>query len=110
KLTGNNLYQGGTTLTSGTLQLGHNNALGTGPVTINGGTLDLHGFGPTFATLSGTGGTITNLATDPTLTINTGTSTTTYAGTIQNGNSTVALAITGSGKQILSGSNSYTGG
>ncbi len=36
---GNNSYSGGTTLTSGTLIAGHNSALGTGLMTLNGGNL-----------------------------------------------------------------------
>lgn len=35
-----NAYGGGNTLNSGTLMLGHANALGTGPLTLNGGNLD----------------------------------------------------------------------
>ncbi len=39
-LTAANTYTSGTTVTSGRLQTNHLTALGTGPVTINGGTLD----------------------------------------------------------------------
>jgi autotransporter-associated beta strand protein len=39
-LTGANTYTGGTILTLGTLQLGSAGALGTGPLTLNGGILD----------------------------------------------------------------------
>lgn len=38
-INGNNTYSGGTTMTTGLLRVGHNNALGTGAITINGGTL-----------------------------------------------------------------------
>ena len=38
-LTNPNTYSGGTTLTEGTLRVGNNAALGTGTVTLNGGTL-----------------------------------------------------------------------
>jgi len=38
-LAGNNTYAGGTTLTTGKLELAHDNALGTGGLTIAGGTL-----------------------------------------------------------------------
>jgi autotransporter-associated beta strand protein len=110
KLSGNNIYQGGTTLNSGTLQLGHANALGTGGVVVNGGTLDLHGFSPTFSSLSGSGGAITTTSTDPTLTISTGATPATYAGSIQDGSSSIAVVITGTGTQNFSGSNAYTGG
>jgi autotransporter-associated beta strand protein len=37
-LSGDNSYSGGTTLSVGTLAIGHNNALGTGTITLNGGT------------------------------------------------------------------------
>ena len=59
-LNGANSYGGGTTVTAGTLQLGNASAIGTGSLTMNGGTLDLHGFGPTVTSLSGSG-TITDL-------------------------------------------------
>lgn len=39
-LSGNNTYSGGTTLTTGTLALNSTSAIGTGTLTINGGTLD----------------------------------------------------------------------
>ncbi|MCE0497906.1 MAG: autotransporter domain-containing protein [Methylacidiphilales bacterium] len=39
-LTGSNSYSGGTTITTGTLEAGSSSALGTGNVTLNGGTLE----------------------------------------------------------------------
>ncbi len=42
-LAGNNAFGGGTTLEGGTLRLGHAQALGTGPLTINGGQLRSQG-------------------------------------------------------------------
>ena len=50
-LTANNSYAGGTVINSGLLAIANNNALGTGTVTINGGTL---------ANSSGAGKTIAN--------------------------------------------------
>ena len=41
-LSGNNVFTLGTTLSAGTLILNHVSALGTGAVTVNGGTLDLN--------------------------------------------------------------------
>jgi autotransporter-associated beta strand protein len=38
-LTGNNTYSGGTAVSGGTITVGHNNALGTGAVTMTGGAL-----------------------------------------------------------------------
>ena len=42
-LTGENTYAGGTTLTAGTLRVGSDSALGTGPVALNAGTLSAVG-------------------------------------------------------------------
>jgi autotransporter-associated beta strand protein len=56
-LSGTNTYSGGTTVTSGILQLGANGTLlSTGAVAVNGGTFDVHGFTQTIGNLSGTGG------------------------------------------------------
>jgi fibronectin-binding autotransporter adhesin len=122
KLSGNNTYAAGTTINStgvvevgiATSQDGGGNVtsgpFGIGAVVQNSGTIDLHGFNVTFpGGLNGTG-TITNSATDPTLTIKTVATPATYAGTIQNGNSIVALVVSGTGRQTLSGANTYTGG
>src|SRR5208282_5362453 len=59
-LGGDNNYAGGTTIGAGTLQLGNTDALGNGPLTVNGGAVDLNGFSPAIGPLSGAGGTITN--------------------------------------------------
>ena len=53
-LSGANTYTGTSTISAGTLLVGHLTALGTGAVTVNGGTLDLN-----FATI----GAITNVIT-----------------------------------------------
>ncbi|MBQ2379654.1 MAG: autotransporter-associated beta strand repeat-containing protein [Akkermansia sp.] len=42
-LSGNNSYSGGTTITGGTVNATHANALGTGSVTVNGGNLEITG-------------------------------------------------------------------
>ncbi len=42
-LTGNNGYSGGTRINTGTIQLGGNNILGSGPLTLNGGVLTSDG-------------------------------------------------------------------
>ena len=55
-LTGNNSYSGGTTLTAGTLEINNagtssgNSAIGTGPLTINGGAIDSNAGAVTLAT------------------------------------------------------------
>lgn len=48
-INGNNTYSGGTTMTVGVLRVGHNNALGTGAITINGGSLGTTTAGITLA-------------------------------------------------------------
>ena len=48
-LSGNNTYSGGTTVSAGTLVAANANALGSGPVSVNGGILELSGDGTTIA-------------------------------------------------------------
>jgi autotransporter-associated beta strand protein len=112
-LSGNNTYSGTTTITAGTLQLGHANALGatTSGLVVNG-TLDLNGNSITKSTLSGSTGSITSVSA-ATLTFNsTNAAIGTYNGVI-GGN--VALSITNSNTSgqntvlTLGGSNTYTG-
>jgi fibronectin-binding autotransporter adhesin len=109
----NNTYSGGSFIDSGTVQLGNSAALGTGSVMVNGGTVDLAGFSPTFGGLSGAaGGLIANLSgtSNSTMTVSqSGTST--YAGTIDDGpTNTTALVLAGPGTLYLSGTNTYSGG
>jgi len=111
-LSGSNSYSGGTMLSSGTLQAGNSNALGTGAVVINAGTLDLHGNSLAFGALSGSSGTlITNtVGGTSTLTSTAASGTSTYAGNIVDGVGAVAINKAGAGTLTLSGSNSYSGG
>jgi autotransporter-associated beta strand protein len=117
-LSGLNTYDLGTTVASGTLQLGNAHALGSGGLTANGGVLDLNGFSLTTAAgnalplFSGKAGTITNSSATPvTLTVNQA-ATTTFGGTLQDGAGSggLALVLTGSGMLYLSGANTYSGG
>ena len=104
-LSGSNSYSGGTTLSSGTLQLGNANALGTGGLTVNAGTLDLHGYTINVQSFSGAGGSITNTASGTsTLTATVASGTSSFAGNISNGTGAVALTQSGSGTLVLSGS------
>ena len=124
-LTGSNTYTGATTINSGNLRIGANNAL---PVTTNltvGGqttgfpasVLELNGFNQTVASLSGVvaSGTATiqsTLSGTSTLTVN-GTGSTTYAGSLLEGGTTgaaLALVKAGTGSLTLSGSGNYSAG
>ena len=96
-LTASDGYLGGTTISSGLLQLGNSAALGSGGLVVNGGTLDLSGFGVHVNSLSGAAGTITNsggVLADLVVS-HSGTGTTTFSGSIQNGASPVALLMDG---------------
>jgi len=55
----NNTYTGGTIVRAGTLKIGADGALGSGPLAFDGGTLDLDGHTVTTTSVSGKG-TITN--------------------------------------------------
>jgi len=109
-LSGSNSHSGGTTVSSGSLQIGNASALGTGGVTVNGGALDLHGNSVSVSALSGAGGKVTNtVAGTVTFTANTS-GTSSYAGSIAGVAGVVALSKSGAGTLTLSGSNSYSGG
>jgi autotransporter-associated beta strand protein len=110
-LGGVNTYSGGTTISSGTLEMGGAGALGatTGSLTVNGGALDLNGNNLTVGTLAGAGGLITNSsAATMTLTVNSAGGST-YAGAIANTSGTVGLNVSGTGALTLSGNNTYNG-
>lgn len=117
-LTSNSDYRGGVTLNAGVLRVGHNNALGTGTFTFNGGTIqaDTPVTLPNTVNVNGAGtvGGITSLTFG-------GTGTTTLAGTAQlilanTATTTInqiirgagALVVTG-GTAVLNGANTYTG-
>ena len=75
------------------------------------GELDLHGFSIGAGGLSGSG-LIDNLSGSSTytLTAGNGDANSTFAGTIRNTSGKIALAKTGAGTLVLSGSNTYGGG
>ncbi len=123
-LGGNNSHSGGTTLTSGVLNVNHVNALGTGALTIAGGTLDnksggvlllggniLQNWNGSF-TYTGSnsmnmgGGTVT-LGANVTATVSA--NTLTVGGIAQTGGARV-LTKTGAGTLVIDGASSYTGG
>ena len=103
-LSGNSSYSGGTSINSGTLQVGSANALGTGGVAVNGATLDLYGNSPAVGTLSGSTGAITNTVSGTATLITTVTGSSSYNGSILNGAGAVALVQNGPGTLTLSGS------
>jgi autotransporter-associated beta strand protein len=107
-----NNYSGGTSISSGgSVQLGDPAGLGTGGLTINAGTLDLSGYSAQVASLSGgSTGTVTNGAGGlASLTVSQS-DTTTFYGSIQDGIGQTALIKSGTGKLILVGTDTYTGG
>ncbi len=106
-----NTYSGGTTVSGGTLQLDNNAALGTGGLTANHGAIDLAGFNPTVASLSGAAGTITNSGSANSVLTVSQNSATTFSGQLTDGATyTLGLTLTGSGTLVLSGTNTYSGG
>ncbi len=105
-------YSGGTRVTAGTLQMNNGAALGSssGALTANGGVLDLNGNSLTVGQFSGAAGTILTSSGGVTLTANMPSgSTTTFGGTLSDGQGQLALTLGGSGELNLAGNNTYTG-
>jgi len=105
-LNGSNTYSGATTVGGGiTLRAGLTNALSANSAmtVASSGTLDLNGFNQSIASLSGAGAVTLGAGT---LTTGGDNSNTTFSGTIGGSG---GFTKTGSGAQILSGTNSYTG-
>ncbi len=96
-LSGTNNYSGGTMVSSGLLNVGSNNALGGGTVTMNGGTLGASVAGVNLANA------ITANVTSPFSTANSFT----ISGDIT-GNAASSQTITGAGTLTLAGTNSWT--
>ena len=119
-LSGSNSYGGGTEIDSGTLRLDDPAALGTGGLTVNGGTVDLNGNNLTLGNsnallfLAGSGGVITDSSTagTTTLTVNQSSGDTTFGGSIQTGaqGTTIALQKRGGSNLTLSGANTLASG
>jgi autotransporter-associated beta strand protein len=103
-----NTFTGGLTLNGGSLKQGVATALGSanGTLTLHSGALDLNGLATGLGVLTGSGGSITST---PAAALTLGNNNATggnYAGSISG---PIALTKTGSGTQILSGNNPYTG-
>lgn len=109
-MSGSNNYSGGTTVTTGTLIVGNDSALGTGFLAVNTSGLDLNGQNLVVGALSGsTTGVITAGVGGASSLRSVSAASTTYDGTITNGAGTVGFALGGSGTLTLTGSSSYTG-
>ncbi|MFM8708415.1 MAG: beta strand repeat-containing protein, partial [Planctomycetia bacterium] len=86
------------------------NALGSGALAVNGGTLDLNGTNLSVGTLSGSSaGLITSLVSGSAVLSVNQLVNAAYAGTITDGAGVVGLTKNGSAALFLTGSNSYTG-
>jgi fibronectin-binding autotransporter adhesin len=112
-LNGADTYSGPTTISSGTLTIGNNAALGGGSslLTVSASTLlDLNGHSPTVGALNGSG-LIDDVAGGgtPSLTIGNGGGSGTFSGTIQNTSGVGNLVKTGAGTEFLNGTNTYSG-
>ncbi len=111
-----NSYNGATTISAGTLQLGASDVLpdgaGKGGVTL-GGTLDLNGHSETINSLTGSG-TVDNTAasTSANLSVGSDGSSSTFNGTLANsgGGGSLALTKVGAGSLTLGGNSTFTGG
>ena len=103
-----NTYSGTTYLSGGTLQCTVDHALGTGPLMVLGGWLDLGGSRDTIGTLTLNGGSI----------VGTSGSRLTTTGTLEMKSGSIGVDLAGAGPLnkttagivLLSGSNSFTGG
>ena len=108
-----NAYKGNTTVGAGTLVLGANGAIPSGPTAGNvvvNGTLDLAGYSPVLNNLAGMG-TVDDLAAGGSLMLTvTNPANSTFVGTLQNSSGAIALTKTGAGALALGANNPYSGG
>ncbi|MHB8248414.1 MAG: autotransporter outer membrane beta-barrel domain-containing protein [Acidithiobacillus sp.] len=103
QLTGSNSYAGGTLITGGALSVGAESALGSGNITLDGGTLK---------TTAGLNDGRTIFIGPNGGTLNTGGNTDLFSGNFMPMSSIPdgGLAVTGGGTAVLTGNNTYTGG
>ena len=109
-LTGSNSHSGGTMISSGTVRVGNANALGQSLVTLGGG-LDLAGYSASAEALSGTGAVTSSGTGLLVLTLRPvkGPSTPSYGGQLSDGAAKIGVTISGTGTQIFTGANTYSG-
>jgi fibronectin-binding autotransporter adhesin len=116
QLAGTDTYTGPITINGGTLQVSPTGALSAAAATntltmASGTTFDLNGSSVTIASLSGAGVVDNKGATNAILTTGSANASPTFSGVIQNsGVGTLALTKNGTGLLTLSGINTYTGG
>ena len=111
-LTGDNSYNGGTTVDAGTLQVGDTGAIPADPYTDNvevDATLDLDGFSITINGLTGAGTVTNNASTLSTFTVGADDQTSEFDGAIEDGSGSIALVKIGAGTLDLTGANAYGG-
>ena len=111
-LGGINTYSGDTTISTGALQIGNTLAVPSGTGKGNlviAGSLDLNNHSIIVNGLSGAGVVSNTKTGSVTLTAGDADQSSTFAGTIANGNGTTALTKTGSGTLALTGINTFTG-
>jgi fibronectin-binding autotransporter adhesin len=115
----NHAYAGSVTIGRyGTLRVGHRNALGSGGLVLDGGTLDLAGSNPLVGSLTGTAGTITTSGSGAVVLTASSSQSGTYAGILANGTGSVgftksgatALTLAGTAANTFSGVTTITGG
>lgn len=102
-----NTFSGGLTLNSGTVTVAKNNALGTGPLTLNGGVLNLGAYTLSVSSISLAGGTINSssggITSSSDYQLQSGTVSTSLGGA-------GGLIKTTSGTVTLTAANTYSGG
>ncbi|MCO5062311.1 MAG: autotransporter-associated beta strand repeat-containing protein [Kiritimatiellae bacterium] len=110
-LAGNNSsYTGTLNANGGTVRLSAANSLTSANslAVASSGTVDVR-VGVTVGYLTGTGTVLNNSGSGSTLTLSPSSGTTTFAGSLQNGASTLSLTKSGAGTQVLTGASTYTG-
>ena len=110
-LGGSNGYTGGTTVIGGSLIQGSSAALGPGALAVNGGLLNMNGYGATVTSFSGgAAGEVTNGSATPAMLTVTQSNATTFSGSLRDGSSQFGLVLDGTGSLTLTGTNTYSGG